>query len=226
VSEDKALISIEAQLKQELAEIGGAIAPPSSNKIQVKGKVFTLPSGISSPNPLRVTILDFVNFNSYYAAAWNPNVRALPECWAIGKVIRDLTPSQKVPRPQNVDCDSCPKGQFGSAPNGGKGKACKNTVRLLVTPADFASEKADVMTIDISPTGLGRWNKYVEFLAKGHGLLPVQAITEIAFDPNQSFPTLTFDFVEQQANVQLAVRLRNMHTDKLWREPEIRQQAA
>jgi hypothetical protein len=227
VSEETALIALEAQLKAELAALSGTTEPPSSNRISTKGKVFTLPTGESSGNPLNVVVLNFVAFNSYYTAAWNPNVRAKPACWALGRVLDEMVPSDKVPTPQHTDCKTCPKGQFGSAPNGGKGKACKNIRRLLVVPygPEGINEKTEPMTLDVSPTGLKSWNKYVDRLRKEFAMAPLQVVTEVKFDPNQSFPSLQFDFVDQHANVELALRLKNLHSDLLEREPDLAEAA-
>lgn len=225
MSEQNAIVALEEQLRNELAALGGAIEPPSSNKISTKGKVFTLPDGRSSSNPLNVVILDFVAYNSYYTQAWNPNVRAKPACWSIGKVLDEMVPSDKVPTPQHTDCKTCPKGQFGSAPGGGKGKACKNIRRLLVVEPSF-DEKSEPMTLDVSPTGLKSWNRYVDFLRKAHAVLPLQVVTEVKFDPNQAYPTLQFDFVDRHANVELALRLRNMYDEVLHREPDLTREAA
>lgn len=217
---EKALVAYEEQIRQELAALAGAIDPPSSNRISTKGKVFTLPDGSSSSNPLGVVILDFVAFNSYYTAAWNPNVRAKPACWAIGKVIDEMAPSEHVPKPQHTDCKTCPKGQFGSATNGGKGKACKNIRRLLVLPGDF-TDKSEPMTLDVSPTGLKAWNRYVDLLRKEYAVIPLQVVTTVQFDPNQSYPTLQFEYGDKHANVELAMRLRNRYSDMLYREPDL-----
>lgn len=224
MSEENALVAWQEQLKQELATVGETIEPPSSNRISTKGKVFTLPDGRSSANPLNLIVAEYVAHNTYYKSAWNPNVRAKPACWAIGKNVNDMVPSDKVPTPQHTDCKTCPMGQFGSAPNGGRGKACKNTRKLLVLPVGF-DEKTEPMTLDVSPTGLKSWNKYVDLLAKQYAMLPIQVVTEVKFDPNQSFPSLQFDFVEQHANVELALRLRNFYSDLLYREPDLAEAA-
>lgn len=224
MSEEKALVAWEEELRKELAALADAVEPPSSNRISTKGKIFTLPDGASSGNPLNVVILDFVAYNSYYTQAWNPNVRAKPACWAIGKIIDDLAPSDKVPKPQHADCKTCPKGQFGSAPGGGKGKACKNIRRLLVVPANF-TEKSEPMTLDVSPTGLKSWNRYVDRLRKEFAMVPLQVVTEVKFDPNQSYPSLQFDFLESHARVELAMRLRNLYSDMLTREPDLSEAA-
>ncbi len=225
MSEEKALVALEAELAKELAALGGAVEPPSSNKIKTKGKVFTLPDGQSSPNPLNLIILDFISFNSYYTQAWNPNIRAKPACWALNKIIDEMTPSPAVKTPQHTDCKTCPKNQFKSDPKGGNGKACKNTRRLLVLPPDF-TEKTEPMTLDVSPTGLTSWNKYVEnVLRKQHAKVPMQVITEVKFDPNQSYPSLQFDYVSDHGKVEMAFRLRQVFADMLLREPDLSEAA-
>jgi hypothetical protein len=186
--------------------------------------VFALPGGASSGNPLNVVVLDFVAFNSYYTAAWNPNVRAKPACWAIGRVLDTMVPSDKVPKPQHTDCKTCPKGQFGSAPNGGKGKACKNVRRLLVLPPDF-NEHTEPMTLEVSPTGLKSWNKYIELLRREYSMAPLQVVTEVKFDENQSYPSLQFSFVDQHADVALALRLKHRYAEMLDREPDLTEAA-
>lgn len=224
MSEQTALVALEEELRKELAGLGAAIDPPSSNKISLKGKVFALPGGASSANPLNLVVLDFVTFNSYYTAAWNPNVRAKPACWALGKDIDKMTPSELVPNPQHIECKTCPKGQFGSAPNGSKGKACKNTRRLLVVPPDFDA-KTEPMTLEVSPTGLKAWNRYVDFLRKQYAMLPMQVVTEVSFDPNLSYPSLQFTFVDAHAKVEAAFGLRNLYGDMLKREPDLSEAA-
>lgn len=224
MSEANALVAYEEQLKAELAALAGTTEPPSSNKISTKGKVFTLPDGTSSANPLNVVVLHFVAYNSYYTAAWNPNVRAKPACWSIGRVLDDMVPSDKVPKPQHTDCKTCPKGQFGSAPNGGKGKACKNVRRLLVLPVGF-TENTEPMTLEVSPTGLKSWNKYIDRLKKEFAMAPLQVVTEVKFDPNQSYPSLQFDYLDQHADVALALRLKNRYADMLDREPDLAEAA-
>jgi hypothetical protein len=221
-SESTALVNYEEMLRQELSALPKQIEPPSSNKISTKGKLFTLPGGRSSPGPMQCIVLDWVAINMVYAGVYNPNVRQPPLCWAIGKNLDELRPSDAVKTPQNTDCATCPKNQWGSGA-GGKGKACKNQRRLLVVAPDF-SEGDEPMSLYVSPTGLKSWNAYVKRLASEHGKLPVQVITEIAFDPQQSYPTLVFSYKEPHSRLNEAMKLRTTYQDMLYREPD--QQAA
>lgn len=215
------LMNIEAQLKQELAAIGGTVDAPSSNKISTKGKVFALPDGTTGAGPLNLIILDSIVFNQYFEGAYDPKQKAPPKCWALGRVVKDMKPSASVVGPQGDDCETCPRAQWGTGPRN-KGKACKNQRRLLVLPPDFTAAD-EPSTLYISPTGLKGWNKYIDKdLAQGMGLLPVQVITEVAFDPNQSYPTLTFKYLEKHGRIAEVMSLRARYQDVLFKEPEIK----
>lgn len=224
MAEDNALVSYDEQLRKELANLSKTIDPPSSNKISTKGKVFTLPDGKSSPGPLNAVILDWVSLNVYYPGAYNPNQRTGPACFAIGKVIEELTPSENAPQKQSAgDCASCPKGQWGTGA-GGKGKACKNQRRLLLVSPDFTDHSMP-MSLYVSPTGLKSWNEYVRRLATEQQALPVQVVTKITFDANQTYPTLQFEFGERHGQLDLAMRLRALNQEMLWREPDAQKAA-
>lgn len=214
-------VSIQEQLRKELANLSNQVEPPSSNKISTKGKVFTLPDGRSSPGPIRVIVLDFVAINMTYGGPYNPNVRTPPSCWAIGKDLKTMAPSKLVPKPQSPSCDVCAQNQWGSGA-GGNGKACKNQRRLLVIPPDFA-DGAEPMSLYVSPTGLKGWNRYIDKdLRAEFGVLPIQVVSDIGFDPNQAYPTLTFKYVGKHGDLERAMALRAKYADILWKEPEAR----
>lgn len=191
MSENKALKSIQEQMNQELAGLAGSVAPPSSNKISLKGKVFTMPDNTTNQGPLRAVILDFINFNAYYKKAYDPQNPVGPDCFALHKTISEMSPKNHdgVPEPQSEDCATCPMNQFGSASTG-KGKACRNKIRLAVVPVD-ANDDTEPMTIELPPSSIKSWNSYISRLRQ-QGHLPVQVVTDIAFDPNSPYPTLKF----------------------------------
>lgn len=222
-SESTALVNYEEQLKKELGQLSQQLEPPSSNKISTKGKLFALPGGQSSPGPMSCIVLDWVAVNMIYKGGYNPNVRQPPLCWAIGKNLDELKPSEAVKEPQSTDCASCPKNAWGSGPNG-KGKACKNQRRLLIVAPNFKSSD-EPMSLYVSPTGLKSWNAYVKRLASEQGKLPVQVITKISFDPQQSYPTLVFEYEGPHGRLNEAMAMRHLHQDMLMREPDIQQAA-
>ncbi len=221
MSESTALMSIEEQLRKELAGLKDTVEAPSSNKIGTKGKVFTTPDGKSGPGPLQMIIIDSVGFNQYYPGVYNPQVKAPPKCWAINKNLKELAPGASVAKPEHPDCEGCPRNAWGSG-TGGRGKACKNQRRLLVVPPDFTAQ-TEPMTLYVSPTGLKAWNRYVDKdLNADMSLLAVQVITEVSFDPNQAYPSLQFKYLGKHGKVAEALALRQKYQDILMREPELK----
>lgn len=212
------LQSIQEQIKAELANIHNSVAPPSSNRISTRDKKFTLPDGTSHAGPMYAVVLDHRNFNRYYTKPYDPQNPTPPDCFAIAKDFDSMSPynHEGVKDPQSNDCASCPMNQFGSGPTG-KGKACRNMVRLALARPD-ASANDDPMTLEVPPSALKHWNKHVNHLQTA-GMLPVQVITEISFDPQAAFPCPTFGVSEAHDNLDLFWSLREKAQAILDQEP-------
>lgn len=184
-----ALVDIREQIKNELEGVKGTVPAPSGRNISTKGKVFTFPDGKTTQGPISAVILDHRNFNRYFQAAYDPQNPKPPECFAISKDISGLGPHEEAKGPVADSCAECPMNKWGSAPTG-KGKACRNTVRLAIIEPD-ADADAEPYILTVSPTALKSWAALVSGL-EAVGKLPVQVVTQIAFDPNQAYPTLLF----------------------------------
>jgi len=182
-----AVVSIQDRIKQRLAKVNQTTAQPGSKRISVKGSKFRLPDGNTSDGPLNCIIVDYTNSNVWYKADYADGTVTPPDCFSIGKIIDDLKPAASVEHPVNADCASCPKNQYGSR---GRGKECDNTVLLAILPEGF-TEESEVLTLKIAPKGLKSWGQYVRTLQQQH-IDPVQVVTSISFEPNQSFPQLKF----------------------------------
>ena len=211
-----ALESIQERIKAELVNQSNTVAPPAGRNISTKGKVFTLPDGTSSQGPMQAVILDHRNHNRYYTKAYDPQNPAPPDCFAISKEIPGMAPSDNSPEKQAKSCGECPMNQFGSAANG-KGKACRNMIRLAIASSD-ADGNTEPMILTVSPTGLKSWNSLVNNLTST-GLLPVQVVTEIAFDSNAPYPTLTFKAKEAHDQLETFWQLRDKAQLLLDQEP-------
>ncbi|TXH54326.1 MAG: hypothetical protein E6Q97_11250 [Desulfurellales bacterium] len=126
------------------------------------GKFFSTAAGVLSwdgtpmpGNRMVVVVLADIIENSYYDGPYDPSTPTSPVCFAFAKNEGDLEPHTAVDNDpyftrQNDVCNGCPQNEWGSAATG-KGKACKNVMRLGIIPAGTFSEK-----------GSGR-NKAVEF---------------------------------------------------------------
>ena len=221
----KAVKSIQDELKAELATLKDKVDPPTGYKISTKGKEFSLPDGSVNVGPLTCVILDWVTANIYFEGIYNPNDIKPPACWAISDKPAEMGPHDKVPSRQDVDeegnkdvgCKKCVKNQWGSGT--GKGKACKNTRRLLVVPLD-ADENTQPWVIDVSPTGLKHFDKYVNTLAD-LSMHPIQVATDISFAENEPYPSLRFKAVEPHKELELMWALKEQGQSILHQEPNV-----
>ena len=216
----KEIVNMEDEIKKQLMAQKGQLGALPSNKISTSGKEFTLPDGQTGKD-LDCIILDFAWFMVNYPGVYNANDPKQPNCFAVGRDNPDsglLIPHESSADRQHSYCKECPKNQWGSAATG-RGKACKNQRRLVLLAPD-ADEGSEPMTLYVSPGGLKFFDAYVSRLSNEHKLLPVQVITRISFDPNQTYPLLNFAFVEPHSNMPLFWSKREGAQELLFRPTE------
>ena len=186
-----AILDIKAQLAAELKELDKTVAPPSGHRISLKGKTFTFPDGKTSPGPITAVILDWISINAYYKGAYNPQKIDAPSCFAMAKLIDDLKPSTNCADPQHEKCEDCQWNEWGSAPGGGRGKACKNQIRIAIVPPD-AKPDTPPWTIDLAPSSTAAFTDFVNSVKWQLDMLPLQVQVTVDFDQNMDYPKLTF----------------------------------
>ena len=93
-------------------------------------------------NFMEMCIIDWVFSNTFYEGRYDPKVKRGPACAAIGRDDHDhiLPFSGEGFDPIHNACGDCPKNEWGSDPQGGRGKACKNAVRLVVAAVEDVRE--------------------------------------------------------------------------------------
>lgn len=225
MAKTKEVMSVQDQLRKELDTLKDRVDPPSGYMIGTKGKVFTLPNGASSDGPLTCVVLDWVTANTYFKGIYNPKDIQPPACFAIAREPAHAVPSDKSPDKQHDRCvgdienKGCPKNQWASDEQGGKGKACKNTRRLLIVPSDATAETPP-WVISVSPTGLKHFDKYVNTLAD-MGTHPIEVVTDIAFEASEAYPTLRFKVKEKHDNLETMWHLKEAGQEILMQEPKI-----
>jgi len=92
-------------------------------------------------NKLDVVVLTFIAENSYYRGKFDPTATQTPLCYAVYQSLEDMWPSDDVKEKQADNCKECPHYQWGSDPQGGRGKACKTRYRIAVIPGSIESEQ-------------------------------------------------------------------------------------
>jgi len=214
------MTKLQTQLAAELAELNKKVAPPSGHRISLKGKVFSMPNGGTSPGPINAVILDWRSINVFYPGTYNAQKIETPVCFAVANNIGDLKPSPNCADPQSKECEGCKRNAWSSAPGGGRGRACKNTIRVAIVPPD-AKDDTVPWTIDIAPTSTTAFNSMVYAIRDGMGMLPLQVQLTLDFDANADYPKLTFASPEALPDelVGLMFDLRKASQSLLDKEP-------
>lgn len=167
--------------------------------ISIKGKVFHIQRGDEKilvtkgeegePAASLEAVVVAVNPNKskvYYDHGYEEGSVAKPTCYSND----GLAPAADAENPQAKKCAACPHNQWGSriTDNGGKGKACGDSMRLAIAPPDQLN---DPMLIRVPAASLKTLGQYGAQLAK-RGVEPLHVVTKIGFDYNVAHPALTF----------------------------------
>jgi hypothetical protein len=205
------LVDWEAQMREQ-AEIAAGAQRSSGGG----GKFFSTQAGVlqfdGTPlpgNQMAVIVLADIMENSWYEDKYDPDTPASPKCFAFGHDEEDMEPHDKVDQDpyfarQNSDCSTCSRNEWGSADTG-RGKACKNVMRLALIPAGqykpkgtgrnaqhelelfeevahFA--KAEVAFLKLPVMSVKNYSKYVKSLAADMGRPPHGVITNVYLEPD------------------------------------------
>ena len=176
---------LAAMAKQEIA----VEASTQANVISTKGGMLTYQGNMCPNNELDVVILTAPISRTYYPGKYDPNVKVAPACWAIGDTAQGMKPAVSAQEPQNATCAGCPKDQWGTALNGGKGKACKETRVLTLLPAEVTKDAALVASTQeaiLRPpvTSLKNYSQYITQLGALFKLPPLAVVTKIKCSPH------------------------------------------
>jgi hypothetical protein len=123
----------------------------------------------------------------FFAGAYDANAENVrPACFSNDGVRPDVS----VDSPVSDNCAICPHNVLGSKilPSGAKSKLCSDQRHLAVVPAVDPS-KVYALTVPVS--GMKSLREYFKDL-DNYGVGPEEAITELGFDDQASYPKITF----------------------------------
>lgn len=123
----------------------------------------------------------------FYAKGYDEKAEAQkPDCFSN----TGDRPDPSVASPQSKSCAVCPHNQWGSkiGDNGGKGKACQDSVRVAVANPDLIN---DPHLLRVPPASIKSLGEYGKMLAK-RGVGYNMVVTRIGFDMESPTPKLTF----------------------------------
>lgn len=177
-----------------------------SNTIRTRGKKFKIGEE-TLKEPLATVILGSAMVNSYYEGVYDPDNPSNPVCSAVGEVGKEdqMAPPEGTFKPQAASCKVCPKGQFGSADKG-RGKACKNSRRVVLIGSADTRAQPMIMQLGIPPTGLAKFSNYLKRVAAVCARPLHGVITAFTFDEEQDWPCPIPELVEPISDPGLAMR--------------------
>lgn len=189
-------IALPADLQAKLAAAAKDIAAkerPSVSRIGLRAGVITYGGNPVKGNALSVIVLAAGHKNAYYDKPFDPNNLQNPACFALSITGEDMQAHENVPEDnvpgESRSCKDCPLHQWGSDPRGGRGKACKETRRVVLMPADAAESaeaaaKAELALVDIPVTSGKNYSNFVNALAASASVPPWAAITTLSTQPD------------------------------------------
>ncbi len=141
-------------------------------------------------SPFEAIVMGGIHENTYFSEAYDAENPQAPSCFAVGKIggrEDDLAPPADLEAKQHPTCLGCWANEFGTADTG-KGKACKNTIRLALLPAEDLSveglSEIEGARLRMPVTSLKHWTKYVNVVTGGLGRPLFSVITQVIIEPS------------------------------------------
>lgn len=134
--------------------------------LSTKGAQFRF-GGQPIGSDIEVVILGAMRENTYFTGEYSPDNPQGPDCFALD-LLQDentMSPPAELESRQSDKCSTCPKNAWGSSDRG-RGKACKNTVRLVLLEwmdGDLAVlDKREGARLRIPVTSVKDWAAYAK----------------------------------------------------------------
>lgn len=134
----EALKAFASRGMQQLAKM-----PTGGSGVSFRGGTIAI-GGAKIGNELRIIPLAPQYERSFYDREYDPNDKAPPDCYSYD----GEAPHEKAMAKQAEDCARCQHNQWGSGPRG-KGKACKEGMRLAFIRADSALDPELIKALPI-----------------------------------------------------------------------------
>lgn len=207
------------------AAAGGGIKTGGFPRISIKGGKFHLvkggethtilnppdaPGAPALPKMLLQVVVVAANpaiVKTYYPGKFSEGDDGEPTCSSDN----GQTPDSHIAAPQSPACATCTQNAWGSKISEASGKeikACSDSKRLVILPAENLDYEA--FALSITASALTGWGKYVKALSDKK--IPINAVvTNVMFDSSASYPKLVFSFgrlltAEEYAKVGVRVK--------------------
>ena len=158
----KEIVQWDEELAKLAKEATQGMKVATAKFISIRGGKLTFGGADVPGNELRCVVLAYTYENQYYVGRFDPNNPSSPICYAFGTDEKDMTPHEKASDPQNDNCATCPYNEYESDPKGGRGKACKNVIRLaVIAESDLEDlENAEIVHMKVPVTSVKNFEHY------------------------------------------------------------------
>lgn len=210
------------------AKAASAVERPAVSKLSTANGQLKYMGDPVAGNNMDVVILFASHRNVWYSGAYDRNNIKNPDCFALSETGIDMVPGGS--NPVNPTCKGCPKNEWGSDKRNdgtvGKGKACKESRRLILMPAGAlesaeAVKAAELAILDLPVTSAKNYGGFVNTVAATLNLPPWAVISNVKVQPskNQFEVVLTPLKMLPSADVLMAVKGRLEDAKRLALEP-------
>jgi hypothetical protein len=197
MAKSKSLVKWDDQLAAAAQEAVAMVAGLGGGQFfSIRGGSLTLGGATIPGNEVAVVVLDHVLENVFYDEDYDVENPAAPKCYAFGRDAANMVPHTDAEHKVSSACKGCPNNEFGSSERG-RGKACKNRIRLACIPAGTMSNgrfeaytdpevlrTAQLAYFGVPPTSIGAWGQYVKGIVAGLKRPPFAVFTKIKIMPD------------------------------------------
>lgn len=175
----------EEELARFAKEAQAQVPVSSSNFISTRGGRLSFQGNPVPGDKMNVVVIASVLENHYYTDRFDADNPASPKCFAFSETGDGMGPHELSEAPQCETCAKCDKNQWGSA-DIGRGKACKNIVRLGLITEDGLDDVpgAELAVLKIPVTSVKEWSGYVTQIATTLKRPPFAVVTEVSIVPD------------------------------------------
>lgn len=200
-----AIMSIQEQIAQQLARQNEAAQSLRSSGSYIGFKNAQLRvDGIAIPaNQLDVRVLAALSERAWYSKDFDADAVQVPDCYALD----DDVPHDQAKNPQSGSCAECAHNKWGSASRG-KGKACRESARVIVIPANVPLASAQMYTAKVPVTSLSTVTSFTSRCGQANKLMG-EFVTKLSVtEDKKTFFKVHLVPVEVTADMDMAALLK------------------
>lgn len=164
----KAIVKWDEELAKLAAESTAGMDLPTAKFLSIRGGQLSFGGVDIEDNELRCVILAWVYENQYYQGRFDPSTPQVPVCYAFsdplsGNDKETMAPLDNVTEKQNDACATCQWNEYETSETG-RGKACKNVLRLALIAEDDLEDlsSAEVIYFKVPVTSVKNFLAYAK----------------------------------------------------------------